>query len=206
MTQGPNWFIGFPLDDAWVAEAIDGIPDGLRTFHGEDIHVTIAFLGSCGTERAYDAWRWLTGEELDGAGSAVRTAGTSAPPAAANLGPAFDLTLGGLAPFGDPARPSALSAVPTQAGDESQRRIEALRDPLRQAAGLPTDGRPVRPHATVARIRRRETDEARAAAVAWALAKPPLNVTLRVDRIALYTWTDDRARQLYRIVESVRLG
>lgn len=187
----PNWFVGLPLDDGWVPRAITGIPPGLRTFDGEDLHVTVAFLGDVDADAAYRAWRTVI-EHDDGTPR--------------DLGPAFDLTLGGVLPFGPPAQPSALSVVPAEGDSACLDFIAAHRDRALRAAGCPSDRWPIRPHATIARIGRKATDEARAEALAWAAGVPPLGVTVQVSEVALYTWTDDRRKQLFRIVERRGLG
>ena len=184
----PNWFIGLPLSDHWVAGALVGVPSELRTFKGEDIHVTIAFLGAVGEEGAGDAW------------SLVRRG-------ADELGPPWRLTLGAILPFGDPKRPSSLSVVPTPATSAyTTSFIARYRNPLRVAAGLSEETRSVRPHATIARIKRRAPDALRARSLEWAAGVPALNVDVSVREVALYTWTEDRREQLFRIVERVSLG
>ncbi len=187
----PNWFVGLPVDDAWVPRAIDGIPAGLRTFDGEDLHVTVAFLGDVDADAAYRGWRTVI-EHDDGAPR--------------DLGPAFDLTLGRVLPFGPPSKPSALSVVPAEGDEACLGFIAAHRDRALRAAGSPPDRHAIHPHATIARIPRKATDEARAEALAWAESVPPLGVTVRVSEVALYTWTDERRKQLYRIVERRGLG
>ncbi len=189
--EAPNYFIGFPLSDGWVARAIEGIPPGLRTFRGEDIHITIAFLGACGEERALRAWYALAGD--DGAPRG-------------DLGPAFSLELGGVEPFGPPHAPSALSIVPQPLENPARDFLARHRDATLEAAGLRSEGRPPRPHATVARIPRGASDELRAAALRWAAQVPALGERVTIDEIALFTWTENRAEQLYRIIARRPLG
>lgn len=186
----PNWFIGLPLDDAWVEPTLAGIPDGLRTFHGEDIHMTVAFLGPAGADAANRAWDALVQDA----------------PGRRDLGGPFDVALGRVLPFGDPKCPSSLSVVPAEDDDPSKRFIAAHRNRLREAAGLRAEQRAVRPHASIARIKRRAKAELRSAALAWAGSVPPVGVTVPVREVALYTWTEDRRTQLFRIVRRVSLG
>lgn len=171
-----------------MADALDGVPSELRTFYGEDIHMTIAFLGAVGADRAADAWALIQRSE-------------------GRLGEPWTLTLGVVLPFGDPKRPSSLSVVPTpESATWTTEFIRKHRNRLRVAAGLAEETRGVRPHATIARIKRRAPDSLRAAALSWAARVPPLNVEVNVREVALYTWTDDRRDQLFRIVERVSLG
>ena len=178
----PNWFIGLPLIDDWVQTAIAGIPEGLRTFWGEDIHMTVAFLGAVSPEAAEAAWRAVADRD--------------------DLGEPWEFVLGKTLPFGDPKCPSSLSVVPTP--ETATRTTEFLRDhrnTARLAAGLKPENRTARPHATIARIKRRAPSELRSAALEWAASKPPLDVRVRVEEIALYTWTEDRSELLFRIVD-----
>ncbi len=188
MTQRPNWFIGFPVTDRWVPGAVAGLPPEIRTFRGEDMHITIAFLGPCGETSANAAWQ------------ALRNV------APAHLGAPFELPLGAVLPFGNPERPSSLSVVPTVADNPATTFLERHRNTLRAAAGLSLDHRPVRPHATIARLPRRGPQPLRERALAWAAERAPVNVTVQIDEIALYTWTDFRERQLFYIVDRAPLG
>ena len=44
----PNWFFAFPLDGAFVL-TLPELPPGLRRYHPEDVHLTLAFLGDVPT-------------------------------------------------------------------------------------------------------------------------------------------------------------
>src|SRR5688572_27881196 len=50
----PNWFLGFPIDGAFLLD-LPPVPPALRRFHPEDVHLTLAFLGGCGEEAALAA-------------------------------------------------------------------------------------------------------------------------------------------------------
>jgi 2'-5' RNA ligase len=181
----PNFFIGFPLPDHWVERATTGLPAGIRTFRGEDIHITIAFLGACGAEAASEAWRVFAGDHSD---ALVRNEHS------------FEVELGRVEPFGPPTKPSSLSAVPVAHSVEAAQFIERHRAAIRNAAGLASEDRPARPHATIARIKRNAREGERDSAVRWALAVPPLGVSLHVGDVALFTWTQRRDVQLYHII------
>lgn len=187
----PNWFIGIPLVDDWVPRALTGVPRGLRTFRGEDIHITIAFLGAVGSERATAAWDAMI-HDSDGA---RRT-----------LVAPFDVTLGRVLPFGQPSQPSSLSVVPQYEAGPCTEFITRHRNRLRIAAGISQETRTVRPHATIVRIKRRAVPAVRQAALDWAATVPPLNEIVTLREVALYTWTDDRREQLFRIVQRAPLG
>jgi 2'-5' RNA ligase len=184
----PNWFFGFPLDGAFVGELTD-VPTSLRRYHPDDIHLTLSFLGGCGQEGAERAL------------AALDARLESAPV------PAIDATLGEVVPMGGSRRDySALSALLDRGRTEATACIADVRDALTLAATGRREKRPPKPHVTIARPRRGATDEARAAALAWAAALDLSSVRARLDRIALFTWSDDRRERLFRIVTDRRLG
>jgi 2'-5' RNA ligase len=183
----PNWFFGFPLDGAF-AEALTDIPASLRRYHPDDIHLTLAFLGGCGQEAAERALSVLDAR-LESA--PVR---------------AIDATLGEVVPMGGSRRDyTALSALLDRGRAEATACVSDVRDPLTVAAIGRREKRPAKPHITIARPMRRATDDARAAGLAWAAALDLRSVRVRLDRIALFTWSEDRRDRLFRIVTERRL-
>jgi len=170
--------------DGWFAPLVADAPDTVRVFHPDDVHLTVAFLGSCGLERAQAAWASLPDQ----------------------LPPAFELELAGLVPMGSSRRPSALSLTLNRGHAAAVALLGSLRDRLCDAAGAKRDGRQPKPHITVARPLRKASASQRKQALAWAAAKPALGVSLRVDRIALYGWSADRRIQQFRIVAERELA
>ena len=186
----PNWFFGFPLDGAFV-EALTDIPASLRRYHPDDIHLTLAFLGGCGQEAAERALVALDAR-LE-----------SAPVHA------IDATLGEVVPMGGSRRDyTALSALLDRGRAEATACVAGVRDSLTLAATGRREKRPAKPHVTIARPMRRATpgDEARAAGLAWAAALDLRSVRVRLDRIALFTWSEDRRERLFRIVTERHLA
>jgi 2'-5' RNA ligase len=175
----PNWFIALPVDaSGWLEPLQATAPRTLRRFHPEDVHLTLAFLGHCGEDPARAAWALAQSLPL----------------------PDFTVTLAGLACMGNPRKPSAFSAELDKGHDEVAAYLGAHRDALLQAAGTPLDDRPPLPHITVGRPPRSCTSQERAELVAWARRVPPLGVLTRLDRLALYTWSDDRATRQFQVV------
>jgi len=180
----PNWFVGAVVPArAWLERALQSMPASCRGFAPDDVHLTIAFLGAIDPGSAGRLSPIL--EQIDAA--------------------PFSITLGGLRALPSPRRVSALSLELGEGRKEAERLIAGWRGPLIDAVGARPDDRPPLPHITIARPIHRYGAEGRRAALAWADRFAPLNETLTVDRIALYTWSDDRRVRQFAIVEEHRL-
>jgi len=184
----PNWFFAFPLDGAFL-EGLPPLPGALRRFHPEDVHLTLAFLGGCGEEGAMRALSALDARlALD-------------PP------PPTDVTLGEVVPMGGSRKTyTALSALLGAGREALTATLTAHRDALTEAASGRRESRAAKPHITIARPKRRATPEDRDAGLAWAEALDLSGVKARLDRIALFTWSDSRVERLFRVVVERRLG
>jgi RNA 2',3'-cyclic 3'-phosphodiesterase len=183
----PNWFFAFPLDGAFVA-GLPELPGALRLYHPDDVHLTLAFLGGCGDDGAKRAL-----EALD---------------ARLGIDPprATDVTLGEVVPMGGSRHSySALSALLGTGREALTATLTAHRDALTEAATGRREARPAKPHITIARPKRRATDADREAGLAWAEALDLSHVKARLDRVALFTWSERRNERLFRIVEERRL-
>ena len=183
----PNWFFAFPIDGAFVLE-LPALPSNFRRFHPEDVHLTLAFLGGCGTiaaERALAALdQRLQSEPLR----------------------AMAVSLGEVVAMGGSRRTySALSALLDRGRAEASASIAALRDLLTQTASGRTEKRPPKPHVSIARPRARASDADRDAGLAWAATLQLQNVQTRIDRVALYTWNETRHERLFQIVAERQL-
>jgi 2'-5' RNA ligase len=178
-----NWFIGIPVPAArWLPAALAQAPPCLRPFHPDDVHITVAFLGPTGDRRALAAWDALA----------------SCP----ERGP-FSVTLGPLEPFGG-RTPSAYSFVLDSGRAEVSDYVAAVRDRALSAADARPDTRPPKPHLTIARPPRKASTSERREAAAWARRVVPPAEALQLDRIALFTWADDRRARQFQIVREVR--
>lgn len=175
----PNWFVGVPVSGAELMSRVPEPPPGIRTFHEDDLHLTVAFLGPCGEERARAAFAALAWPL-----------------------PALDVTFGEVVPMGNPRRFSALSAVLVDGRAEVEAAIGASRDAACEAARVAVDERPPKAHVTVARPGRSATDADRRAALRWARDIHLGGVVARLDRVALFTWSEDRAERLFREVDA----
>ena len=178
----PNWFIAFPVDAAFVQD-LPPPPSAVRRFHPDDVHLTLAFLGGCSEQAAREAWALLetrlTRERR-----------------------AFTVSLAGVVGMGGSRRGyTALSALLERGREEAAGWLTSLEEPLLQAVGRPASQRLPKPHITLARPLRRATSAQRAAALGWAQSLDLRGVRLRLDRLALYTWSDQRPKRLFKIVE-----
>jgi len=182
-----SWFVGLPVAAGdWFAR-LSPPPNGTRLLSAADLHLTVAFLGNVGERRARVAFQALA-------------------PAAIGR---FEILLGAIVPMGNPRRPSALSALidPTDSeGRSIAERLAPARDVILDAAGLPPETRAMKPHVTLARVRRTAVMQDRQRALAWASGRDLASVRIGLDRIALYTGSRDRSARAYDIAESRALG
>lgn len=174
----PNWFIAFPADAELV---LPPPPDRVRLFAAKDLHLTAAFLGGVSRETAHAAWALCQDMEL--APITVRLAEVR--------------LLGG-------RRPTAVAAVPDNGFDAAAAHMAAVQAPLVAAGHLAPEGRNPLPHVTLARIHRRASPVHRRHAEDWSRTLG-LESQVRLSRLALYTWSEDRSDHLFRIVQERRL-
>ena len=177
-----NWFIGLPVTPGAWFERVGEPPPGVTRFHPGDLHLTIAFLGAVPEEAARAGWAAL----------------------AWNL-PACDVVLGPVVPMGSSRRPSAFSALLEDGRAAVEAAMGASRGACFAAAGARPEERAPKAHLTVARPSRKASDRERRAGEAWATTLDLGRPTVRLDRVALFTWSEDRhaapGGPQFRIVE-----
>jgi 2'-5' RNA ligase len=178
-----NWFIALPVDPGTWFERVSDPPRGVRLFHPEDLHITVAFLGPVGEERARRAFAWVTRWPT----------------------PPLLVQLGAVVPMGRKTRPSALSAVLEQGAESAAAGILAVRDAMADAAEVPRETRPALPHVTLARPGRNAEAGQRQLAMSWAASLDLGAPRIYLSELALYTWSESRAARLFRTVERHRL-
>jgi len=183
----PNWFFAFPLDGAFVL-TLPELPPGLRRYHPEDVHLTLAFLGGCGEVAALRALATL--DEL----------------LVALKPKPIEVSLGAVEAMGSPRAYSALSALLDQGRHETEARIGEMRDALTDSANGRRDRRKPKAHVTLARPRHRATDAQRAAGLDWARGLDLRGVHATLDRVALFTWHEQRGERLFQPVATRKLG
>ena len=184
----PNWFLAFPLDGSFVL-GLPELPSGLRRYQPEDVHMTLAFLGGCGEAGALAALAALD-EQL----------------ARAPLAP-IDVALGEVVGMGGARlRYSALSALLSTGRAEATAALARYRDALTEAASGRRERRAPKPHITLARPRGRAGENEREAGLRWGASLDLGAVRQRLDRIALYTWSERRHERLFQVVAERRLA
>lgn len=156
------------------------LPAGLRRFCPEDLHITLAFLGAVDEATAWAAWH-----------------AAPQPPAGG-----FAVAARGWRALGPPQRPSAYGLIVDEANDTLAAWIAQHRDAIRAAAGLEAERRPALPHVTLGRPPRRGGQAIRERAERWLAAAAVPDWQFRLDRLALYTWSNDRRSRLFaRVAE-----
>lgn len=180
----PNWFIALPVppQPGWIP-SLDLLPPELRRFVPQDRHLTLAFLGACGKERARRAWAALA--PLRHGSIGVR------PDSWRAMGPA--------------RRPSAYALQVSEGGPALAELIRLWGDRARRGAGLPPEDRVPLPHITVARPPRRRAEALQLPMRRWMRTAPVPRGPFLLRRIALYGWSPDRMDRLFRIVAHRRL-
>ncbi len=181
----PSSFLALVVvDGPWRTRLVEALPARVRPLHAADVHVTLAFFGGVGLERALAAF------------DAVRSFA---------LAP-MDARLGAVSPLGPEGRWTALSVL-LDGGPalvEAMRSVQQLALP---AAGMAEETRAPLPHVTIARLHAKATPTEREAAVRWAATTRGDGV-LHLDRLALYTGR--RVKQpgepAYEIVADRRLS
>ena len=163
----------------WLDPLLERAPDDLRRLHPEDLHITVAFLGACGEDRARGAFARLD-ETLD-----------------------VEVMLERIHGFGGRRRPSAYSLVLGENNEVVVDYLRRWRDRLLLAANARPDPYEPYPHVTIGRPPRRAPPEIAQALRDWALSTPPLNRRVRLDAVALYTWAEDRRLRQFQVVDRV---
>lgn len=177
----PNWFVALPVPrDSRADTVLTQLPAGLRRFSPEDLHITLAFLGTVDEATAWAAWHAAPYPPAEGFAVAARS----------------------WRALGPPQRPSAYGLIVDEANDTLAAWIAQHRDAIRAAAGLEAERRPALPHVTLGRPPRRGGQAIRERIEHWLAAAAVPDWQFRLDRLALYTWSNDRRSRLFaRVAE-----
>lgn len=179
-----NWFVGLPVQDTgWFAGVVGESPHGLRIFNANDLHLTVAFLGQCNFQYTDDIKKIIDTISFT----------------------PFTITFDQLTTFPPERRPTVVSFTLREGYDETCGLIRRWREPLLTAGHARPDTREPLPHVTVARIHRdagyREIEDISA----WAFSRTVPPVSVAIDRVALYTWADDRRERQFKVIHEKRM-
>jgi 2'-5' RNA ligase len=180
----PNWFVAFPVYFSsgllfWLREHRSAPPQRLCFFKPVDLHLTLAFLGKLEPAEVRPVLKWL--EDHCDVFPDVLSARCRE----------LLLLPGGL----------RCSAIALSVEDDTGMLIPGIgesRKELLRLAGKPEDSRPVLPHVTVARPRRKLSD---AEKVKMLLTSGlPENLEIHLHRPVLFTRSLDRTESLFRMI------
>lgn len=174
----PNWFVAFPVTEgAWLSGLKSPIPPDLRLFLPEDLHLTVAFLGAMDPDLEQAVSVLIRSIEFD----------------------AVCIEVDRLTALPRRNRFSAISAIPSSGASSVSRLVAEWRDPLCRVAGAKPDQRRPLPHITIGRPTRKASPASRQEILDWADQVRFKNVKLKLDALALYTWSDDRKERQFKV-------
>lgn len=175
----PNWFVGLPVSpQGWFDELRGALPACCRSFHPLDLHMTLAFFGPLKEERVPEVVAYLDHVQTE----------------------PIPVQLGSLLALPNKRRFSALSFALTTGLEQARTFMGCHRDPLIELVNARPDVREPLPHITIARPLKKATTPERRELLRWAQQVPPLTATLTLDRLALYTWSENRKERQFKIV------
>jgi RNA 2',3'-cyclic 3'-phosphodiesterase len=178
-----TWFIALPVAAGPWFEKLPPPANKTSVFHPDDLHLTIAFFGRVGEDRALAGWerfRWPLGRTT--------------------------VSLGEVVGLGDPRRPSALSALLVRGREDVERAMGESRGVAIEAAGAEPDKRPPKAHVTLARPSRSASSRERARAVEWAKTIDLRGAEIALDRVALYASGSGPEGRRYKQVRTLTLS
>jgi RNA 2',3'-cyclic 3'-phosphodiesterase len=179
-----NWFIALPVPAGDWFSRVTEPPPGVRRFHPDDLHITVAFLGACGRSAAEAAFEVAPKWPL----------------------PFVNVTLGDVVAMGNPRRPNAFAALVQGGAAAISDAIVSVRDEMIMRAGARLEDRAPKPHVTIARPRRKASGPERHGAQAWAAGLELAAPTVRLSRLVLYTHSHERDVRLFDEIAVRELG
>ncbi|MCS6968264.1 MAG: hypothetical protein RMJ44_05515 [Cytophagales bacterium] len=177
----PNWFVALPVrqTEELLKQLAMSAPSAMRLFDAADTHLTIAFMGAMPASLASNVLEVMRQIYFE----------------------PFIISLKKLVPLPSIQRPSAFSFTLDKGNEQASAIIERWRDALTAAGKASFDRRPPLPHLTIGRLQRKHRVEEVRTCLQWVSQLPQIPFETLIDSIALYTWSEDRRRRQFKIVE-----
>ena len=176
-----NWFAAFPVSaEGWYPGVCRQIPESVRLFAPEDLHLTVAFFGRLEERAIVDVKKSL--QEISFS--------------------SFTITLGKLIPLPSSRRFSALSFQVDQGCRELETFMGDTSPVLYRAAGQTEDSRKPLAHVTIGRPGRKSSRDERAAVLKSVAAIDTVTTRLHLNTLALYGWDRERKIRQFQIEAS----
>lgn len=175
-----SWFVAWPVVTAgsWYADLIDQAPGGLRLFDPEDLHVTLAFMGTFKPElerKLISLLRGLPFREIDASG-------------------------GRLIPLPQPRRFSALALTLDKGRIDTTGQIARWRDRLCRESGAKIESGDPLPHLTIARPEKKIGSDGRGRALDWAESLKPTGFEFRLTQPRIFVRSNELEDRQFRLL------
>jgi len=175
-----NSFVAAPIENVgyWFDNYLENRPNAVRVFHPEDLHMTIAFLGKISADQQAAVIQAM--EKLAHA--------------------EFEISFHRLVALPNAKRMSALSFSVNAGFQEAVNLIETWRAPIFKSISTEVETRPALPHITIARPERRANSQERKSILGWLKTVEAPRLKIPINRVALYTWSDNRKETQFKIL------
>ncbi len=176
-----NWFVAWPVlnGNEWLAALSAAAPTGIDFLDPDDLHVTLAFLGTHDAPAEAKMAGILRGLPLEGVA----------------------ITPGPLVALPQPRRFSAIAASIDTGRIEIEKQTAKWMPRLCRESGARIDTRAPLPHLTIARPARRIRDDERDDVLEWLDNRPLDETPLTLATPAIYRWAEKTTTRRYEIIE-----
>ena len=189
-----NWFVAFKIDHgSWFKEMLPHLPEGLKFFHPDDLHMTIAFFGNFDEKLksgVIDTIKDFLFEPVT-----MKSRGIIVLPSPRRFSAiCLDFQLPSKKKIDSKLEYPSNSQIEEVYFKQNQfhKSINIWKNIAYKAANVPADTRPFLPHVTIARPPRDISALHREKLLGELKKIPPMEITISLETIALYTWSDHR--------------